>query len=81
MSLSTTIVESLPGRLEDAKKYLAEFSEIEIYGENPKMNKLLLVIDAGDERIIKISEEIQKHDCILDVLSHSVFYENTHKEN
>ena len=76
MSITTTVIEAKQGHLDSVREYLKEFDEIDIYGENAAANKILVTIDADDKRIEELGKVLAKHNGVLDVLNHSIFFED-----
>lgn len=76
MSVITTVVEAREGCLDAVREYLAGFAEIDIYGENAAVSRILVTIDADDKRIEEICRELTEFEGVLDVLNHSIFFED-----
>ena len=76
MSITTTVIEARAGLLDSVREYLSGISEIDIFGEKASVNKILITIDADDARTEEIHNDLMGHENILDVLNHSVFFED-----
>jgi nitrate reductase NapAB chaperone NapD len=61
------------GKISEVEGYLKTFSEIEITAN--RNDELLILIDANDEKIKEISQTLSRHDYIISVLHHSVYFE------
>jgi nitrate reductase NapAB chaperone NapD len=73
LSIASAVVAAVNEKTYEVERYLKTFSEIEITARRD--DEFLILIDADDERIKEISQTLSRHDEILSVLHHSIYFE------